>query len=240
VCIRRGTGLIKDKAFPELDLALGQLIDRQQGELVSGDMSAIRKHRCSDHTNGIIDMIGMTDMTGMGRATCCLAEPAVASIPCLDRDGRVNGRGGRCASAATPCAETRLLYILALPRPSAFSTRSHRTALETIASLRPAWSEVQLRRHLADYLFRTSAEVYTPVASLSGGEKARLCMARIGALTPRLIVLDEPSNNLDLETRNHLVQALQAFPGAMIVISHDDAFLGEIGTTETLELMKTR
>jgi hypothetical protein len=122
VCIRRGAGLIKDKAFPELDLALGQLIDRQQGELVSGDRSAIRKHRCSDHTNGPIDMIGI------GRATCCLAEPAAASILILDRGGRVNGRGGRCASAATPCAETRLLYILALPRPSAFSTRSHRSS----------------------------------------------------------------------------------------------------------------
>ena len=115
----------------------------------------------------------------------------------------------------------------------------HRTALETIASLRPAWSEVQLRRHLADYLFRTNAEVHTPVASLSGGEKARLCMARIGALTPRLIILDEPSNNLDLETRNHLVQVLQAFPGAMIVISHDEAFLEKIGTTGTLKLIKT-
>lgn len=116
---------------------------------------------------------------------------------------------------------------------------SQQTALETIASLRPAWSEAQLRRHLADYLFRTNAEVHTPVASLSGGEKARLCMARIGALTPRLIILDEPTNNLDLETRNHLVQVLQAFPGAMIVIAHDEAFLGEIGITETLDLAKT-
>lgn len=116
----------------------------------------------------------------------------------------------------------------------------HQTALATIASMRPAWPEAQLRRHLANYLFFTNAQVHTPVASLSGGEKARLCMARIGALTPRLIILDEPGNNLDLETRSHLEQVLQAFPGAMIVISHDEAFLEEIGITESLTLMKSR
>lgn len=135
-----------------------------------------------------------------------------------------------------------------LPRPEEIAVldqhytmlASRQTALETIASLRPTWSEAQLRRHLADYLFRTNTEVHTPVESLSGGEKARLCMARIGALTPRLIILDEPSNNLDLETRNHLVQGLQAFPGALIVISHDEAFVVEIGITETLELIKPR
>lgn len=52
--------------------------------------------------------------------------------------------------------------------------------------------------------------------------------------------LDEPGNNLDLETRSHLEQVLQAFPGAMIVISHDEAFLEEIGITESLTLMKSR
>ena len=114
------------------------------------------------------------------------------------------------------------------------------TALETISSLRPAWPEAQVRRHLADYLFRTNAQVRTPVALLSGGEKARLCMARIGASTPRLIILDEPGNNLDLETRNHLIQVLQAFPGAMILISHDETFLQEVGITDTLELAKAR
>lgn len=112
------------------------------------------------------------------------------------------------------------------------------TALETISSLRPTWPEAQLRRHLADYLFRSNAQVHTPVALLSGGEKARLCMARIGAWTPRLIILDEPGNNLDLETRDHLIQALQAFPGAMILISHDEAFLQEVGITDTLTLAK--
>lgn len=65
-------------------------------------------------------------------------------------------------------------------------------------------------------------------------------MDRIGASTPRLIILDEPGNNLDLETRNHLIQVLQAFPGAMILISHDEAFLQEVGITDTLELAKAR
>ena len=65
-------------------------------------------------------------------------------------------------------------------------------------------------------------------------------MAYIGASTPRLIILDEPGNNLDLETRNHPTQVLQAFPGAMVPISDDEAFLQEVGITDTLELAKAR
>ena len=63
-------------------------------------------------------------------------------------------------------------------------------------------------------------------------------MARTGAATPRLIILDEPSNNLDLETRDHLVQSLRAYPGALILISHDEAFLDSIGITLTPRLKK--
>ena len=56
---------------------------------------------------------------------------------------------------------------------------------------------------------------------LSGGEKARLNLALISHGAPQILVLDEPTNHLDLETRDALVQALNAFPGAVIVISHD-------------------
>lgn len=57
--------------------------------------------------------------------------------------------------------------------------------------------------------------------NLSGGEKARLNLALISHGVPQILVLDEPTNHLDLETRNILVQALNAFPGAVVVISHD-------------------
>lgn len=67
------------------------------------------------------------------------------------------------------------------------------------------------------------------VANLSGGERARLSLAQIGAKTPKLLILDEVTNNLDLEARAHVIDILSAYPGAMIVISHDEDFLEKIG-----------
>ena len=71
---------------------------------------------------------------------------------------------------------------------------------------------------------------------LSGGEKARLSLAQIAAITPKLLILDELTNNLDLETREHVIQVLQNYPGTMLVISHDADFLTAIGITDWYDL----
>jgi ATPase subunit of ABC transporter with duplicated ATPase domains len=105
---------------------------------------------------------------------------------------------------------------------------SEMTVLETIAVLVPTWSHIEVRRHLNDFLFRKNEEVANVVAQLSGGEKARLSLAQIAARTPKLLILDEITNNLDLETKEYVVQVLKAYPGAMIVISHEVDFLEEI------------
>ena len=76
---------------------------------------------------------------------------------------------------------------------------------------------------------RENEEVNCLVAKASGGEKARLSLAQIAAKTPKLLILDEVTNNLDLETRGHVIEVLKNYPGAMIVISHDADFLNEIG-----------
>ncbi len=60
-------------------------------------------------------------------------------------------------------------------------------------------------------------------------EKARLCLAQIAAKTPKLLMLDEITNNLDLETREHIIQILGQYPGCLLVISHDKDFLDSIG-----------
>lgn len=107
----------------------------------------------------------------------------------------------------------------------------YKTAFETIHDLVPAWTHGELRKHLNDFLFRKNEEVNAFIKTLSGGEKARLSLAQIAAKTPRLLILDEVTNNLDLETRDHVIQVLKDYPGAMMVISHDEDFLNAINVT---------
>jgi ATPase subunit of ABC transporter with duplicated ATPase domains len=113
---------------------------------------------------------------------------------------------------------------------------AEKTVLETIAELVPTWTHIEVRRHLNDFLFRKNEEVTSHVAQLSGGEKARLSLAQIAARTPKLLILDEITNNLDLETKEHVAQVLKAYPGAMIVISHDADFLEEIGVNSYFKI----
>jgi len=107
----------------------------------------------------------------------------------------------------------------------------NKSVLENIQEIVPTWIHTEVRRHLNDFLFRKNEEVNALGSTLSGGEKARLSLAQIAAKTPRLLILDEITNNLDLETREHIIQVLQEYPGAMIIISHDTDFLKAIRVT---------
>lgn len=113
---------------------------------------------------------------------------------------------------------------------------AEKTVLEIIATLMPNWTHIEVRRHLNDFLFRKNEEVNNLVAQLSGGEKARLSLAQIAAKTPKLLILDEVTNNLDLETKEHVAQVLKSYPGAMIIISHDADFLEEIGVNSYFKI----
>jgi ATP-binding cassette subfamily F protein 3 len=86
------------------------------------------------------------------------------------------------------------------------------------------WTEQQRRDHLGRFGFRGD-RVFEPTGRFSGGERARLALAILVARRPNLLLLDEPTNHLDLEMRHALLVALQDFPGAVVVVSHDRTLL---------------
>lgn len=102
------------------------------------------------------------------------------------------------------------------------------SVLDHMTQLAPTMHHADMRKHLNDFLFRKNEEVNAKVATLSGGEKARLSLACIALTSSQLLLLDEITNNVDLETREHIIQVLRHYPGAMMVVSHDDSFLKAI------------
>ena len=89
-------------------------------------------------------------------------------------------------------------------------------------------SDTKIRQLLADYLF-TDADRMTPLARLSGGQKARFQIIAMLANDPQLLVLDEPTNHLDLPSIEELETALVKYSGAILYVSHDNYFREKLG-----------
>ena len=89
-------------------------------------------------------------------------------------------------------------------------------------------SDTKIRQLLADYLF-TDADRMTPLARLSGGQKARFQIISMLANDPQLLVLDEPTNHLDLPSIEELETALTKYSGAILYVSHDNYFREKLG-----------
>lgn len=111
-----------------------------------------------------------------------------------------------------------------------------KTVFDHVYDLMPGKTQNEARIFLNDFLFRKNEEILAQAKTLSGGERARLCLAMLAAKTPKLLLLDEITNNIDLETRQHIVQVLRTYPGALIAISHDADFLQEIGIEQMYEV----
>jgi len=111
------------------------------------------------------------------------------------------------------------------------------SVLENVRVAASAVPDRELRNRLARFLIRGDA-VGRPVVTLSGGERFRVALAQLllAEPPPQLLVLDEPTNNLDIDTVDQFVAALAAYRGAVLVVSHDDAFLARLGIDTTLEL----
>jgi len=103
------------------------------------------------------------------------------------------------------------------------------TVLEELERAAPELGQTRLRTILGTFLFSGDA-VEKKIAVLSGGEKARVALAKMLVRPAALLCLDEPTNHLDLASREVLEGALAAFPGTIVFISHDRYFINRIAT----------
>ncbi len=111
------------------------------------------------------------------------------------------------------------------------------TLLQSVQRANPGVSEQHLRDQLARLLFRRES-VHHKTGELSGGERFRAAVAQVllADPVPHLLMLDEPTNNLDISSVDWLLQALEAYTGALIVVSHDEDFCRRIRIDRTLAL----
>jgi ABC transport system ATP-binding/permease protein len=107
--------------------------------------------------------------------------------------------------------------------------------LEDFISPGSEWIEINgsrkhVKSYLQDFLF-SPARSLSPVKSLSGGERSRLLMARLFARPANVLVLDEPTNDLDIDTLELLEEMLQDYAGTVFLVSHDRAFVDNVATS---------
>jgi len=148
------------------------------------------------------DAIGLLGPNGAGKST--LLKSIVGNLPLL---------GGELHRAQG-------LKVGYFAQHQVDQLRVDETALWHMEKLAPGEREQVFRDFLGGFDFRGD-QVNQRVASLSGGEKARLALALIVWQRPNLLLLDEPTNHLDIEMREALAQALVDFEGALIVVAHD-------------------
>lgn len=104
---------------------------------------------------------------------------------------------------------------------------SDKTVAEHYHDLFPVMTEKEVRHNLGAYLF-SGAEVSKRVSSLSGGERARLVLCELMSSRPNLMLLDEPTNHMDIRARETLESAFKAYSGTMLFVSHDRYFISQV------------
>ena len=102
-----------------------------------------------------------------------------------------------------------------------------KTVIDTMYEAVPDWTQTQVRSLLGNFCFSNDT-VFKEVGKLSGGEKARLALALMLLSPCNLLVLDEPTNHLDIPAKQMLEDALMAYEGAALLVSHDRYFISRV------------
>lgn len=162
------------------------------------------------------DRIAVVGPNGVGKTT--LVDAITGAVPPVS--GRVDLR------VPTRVLPQRLTVL-----------DDHETVLDGVSRLAPGADDNTLRAELARFLL-DAATITRPVGSLSGGERFRASLAALllAEPAPQLLILDEPTNNLDLDSVAQLTSALNSYQGALLVISHDEPFLADLHLTGRLPL----
>lgn len=152
--------------------------------------------------------IGIIGANGTGKTT--FLKTVAGELPAVDGKGNLGNN-----------------VLLAYYDQQTASIQSEDTVLKHFHDLYPAMTEKEVRNTLGMYLF-TGQDAAKKVSYLSGGEKARLMLAELITSRPNLMVLDEPTNHMDIKAKETLESAFKAYTGTMLFVSHDRYFISQL------------
>lgn len=152
--------------------------------------------------------IGIIGANGTGKTT--FLKTVAGELPAVDGKGNLGNN-----------------VLLAYYDQQTASIRSEDTVLKHFHNLYPAMTEKEVRNTLGMYLF-SGQDAAKKVSNLSGGEKARLMLAELITGRPNLMVLDEPTNHMDIKAKETLESAFKAYTGTMLFVSHDRYFISQL------------